>query len=86
MFQALRRQDFQAGEQGFGLRTAVQFDIADNDVNPFGLELVRRFQHRIALADAGGRAKKDLQASTLCARFLIADTCEQGVRIGTCAG
>ncbi len=86
MFQALRRQDFQPGEQGFGVRAAVQLDIADNDVNPFGFELVRRFQHRIAFADARRGAKKDLQASALGTRFLFAYTCEQGVRIRTRAG
>ncbi len=33
MFELQRRQDFQALEQGFGVGAAVQFDIADDDID-----------------------------------------------------
>ncbi len=82
MLEAHRRQDFEASEQRFGFGTAVQLDIAHDDVDAIGSLAPRRFEHRVALADAGRRAEEDAQAPAPRAGFVILDAGEQGVGIG----
>ncbi len=83
MFQALRRQHFEAFEQFFRFLAPVQFDVADNDVDMFGLELARGFEHRVALADAWRGAEEDLQPTALRARLLAAHAREQLIGVQT---
>ena len=58
-----RRDDFESFEQGFGVGPAVRFDVADDNVDPFGLVAAGSFQHGIGLADAGSVAEENLQLS-----------------------
>ena len=68
--------------QRFGVGSAVQLHVTDDDVDAVGALAPRRFEHRVALADAGRRAEEDAQAPAARARFVVPDAGEQGVGIG----
>ena len=78
-----RRQLLQAVEQRRGLGTAVRFQQPDDDVGAGARLLVRRGQHRVGLADAGGGAEEDLQPAAALARGRRVDLCQQRVRVGS---
>jgi hypothetical protein len=78
-----RRQDLEPFEQRFGLGSAVQLDVADDHVDAVVALAPRRFEHRVALADAGRRAEKNAQPAALRARLVELDLREQLVGIGT---
>ena len=72
----------QALEQLLGLGTSVRLDVADHDIDAFGLHAARRLQHRVGLADAGRRAEEDLQLAATRRLLLRLYVREQGVRVG----
>ena len=78
-----RRQLLQTLEQRRGLRPAVRFEQPDDDVGAGAHLLVRRDQHRVRLADAGGSAEKNLQPAAALARGRRIDLCQQCVRVGS---
>jgi hypothetical protein len=59
----------------------VQFDVADDNVDMFGLELARGFEHRVALAHAGRSTEENLQPAALRTRLLAAHAREQFVGV-----
>ena len=86
MLEVHRRQDFQTFEQCLGFGTTVQLDIADHDIDTVGALATRGFEHRVALADAGGGAEENAQAPAPRARFVVLHAREQSVRIGAMVG
>ena len=64
----LARHDLEAVEQRFGLGALVGLDDADDDVDAFLAAGAPGGQHLVGLADAGGRAKKDLQPTAILRR------------------
>ena len=64
----------------------MQLDVADDDVDAVGALALRGFEHRVALADAGGRAEEDAQAPAARARLVVLHAREQGVGIGALVG
>ncbi len=73
-------------EQRFGFRTAMQFDVADDDIGAVGLLLARRFEHGVALAHARRCAEEYLQAAAPALLLLAADARQQRVGIGAFFG
>ena len=71
MANLLARQNFEAGNQRFGLLAAVALDDADDDVLAGLLRLAGRRQHGVGLAHAGGGAEEDLQLATGGTRLFI---------------
>ena len=69
-------------EQPLGFRAPVRLDIADDDVDAFGLLAPRRLEHRVGLADAGRRAEEDLQLAAARGPLLRLHVREQGIGIG----
>jgi hypothetical protein len=65
VFQPLARQDFKAFQQRLGLRPAVGFNHADDNIDA-GFQLgMCALQHLIGLADPGGGTDKDLEPAGL---------------------
>ncbi len=81
VLEPLARHDFKALQQRLGLRPAVGFDHADDDIDA-GLQLgMRALQHLIGLADARGGADKNLQPAGL---FVLAPRrLQQRIRRGS---
>ena len=72
------RQDFEPFDERAGLRAAMRFDEADDDVDAFFLQAPRVLQHRVGLADAGRGAEEHLQP----ARGFPAERGQKRVRVG----
>jgi len=64
----------------------MRLDDAGDDVDAFGLQRARGFEHGIGLADAGRRAEEDLQPAAFPFRFFFADAGKQFVGIRTVMG
>ena len=75
------REDFQAVEQGGGVRAVMGLDDTHDHVDALGALLARGEEHRVGLADAGGRAEEDLQPPTALPGFLALDARQERVRI-----
>ena len=71
------RNDLQAGQQGFGLRPAMRFDDAGDDVGSGAGARARGRQHFIGLADARRSAEENLQMAAAC--LFAARQVEQGI-------
>ena len=56
------------------------------DIDAFALLMTRRFEHRIALADAGARAEEHLQAAAMALGGFLARTREEGVGVRALLG
>ena len=65
-------------EQGLGLGAPVGLDDPDDDVDALAPPLLRRLEHGVGLADAGGGAHEDAEPAALGA---LGDL-QQGVRRG----
>ncbi|MNG06721.1 hypothetical protein D3C84_899790 [compost metagenome] len=57
----------QAAEQCFGFGTTMGFHHSGNDLHALTQLGVGRLQHGVGLADTWGRAKKDLESTTVVA-------------------
>ncbi len=77
------RQHVEAVEQRGGLAAAVGLDDADDDVDAILPALARGLQHRVGLADAGGRAEEDLELAAPLLFFVSLQLVEKLVWIGT---
>ena len=77
-----RRQPLEPLDQTLGLDTAVRFDIADDDVRPARLGSAGGLEHRVRLANPGGRSEEQMQSAALRARLFPNDVREQLVRVG----
>src|SRR6185369_14325408 len=75
------RQYLEALQQRFGLRPAMGFDYADDDIDPGLLLGMGALQHLVGLADAGGGADENLEPSG--ATVLAPGRFQQGFRRGT---
>src|SRR6185295_7209719 len=53
----------QAFHEPLGLDAAVRLDVSDDEVGTVGTGGTGGFEHRVGLADAGGGAKEDSQAT-----------------------
>ena len=62
MIEHQTRQALQALQQGLGIRAAMQFHMADDDVHATARTSARGAEHRVGLADAGRGAEENLQA------------------------
>src|SRR4029453_5751452 len=71
------------GEERFGVRASVRLDPADDDVDALRSLLPSRLEHRVGLADAGGRPEEDLQLAACLAALRLLDASEQLVGIRT---
>jgi hypothetical protein len=76
-----RREDLESLQQRRGLAPPVRLDDADQHFAALGLELARRGQHAVGLADAGGRAEIDAQLAAMGGGFLAVDLGQQPVGI-----
>ena len=75
-------EDFETAQQRFRLRAPVQLHVADDDVDAVLALLPGRLQHRVGLADAGGRAEEHLQLPAPPLSLLCLDPGQQRVGIG----
>jgi hypothetical protein len=62
------RDCFETFEQPLRVDAAMRLDIADDHVLARCTHVLRGFEHRVGLADAGGSAKENAQATALGAR------------------
>ncbi len=76
-----RGQLFEPEQQSLGLFAAVQLDIADHDIHPFGASPLCGLEHRVGLADAGIGTEEDGQAPAQGARLALLHLREQQVGI-----
>ena len=63
IFHRDQRHAFEAVEEGLGFPPAMCLDDTGDNIHAFAPPFVRRLEHRVSLADAGGGAEKDLQAA-----------------------
>ena len=68
VFDAPARDDLQAGEQLFRVRSSVRLDVADDDVGAAREPTVAFIEHAIGLADARGHAQVDAQPAAAASR------------------
>jgi hypothetical protein len=61
----------------------VRLDVADHQVHARSFALARLFEHRVRLADAGGRSEEDLQGTASVPGLFLLDAGEQLVGIGS---
>ena len=86
VLQPAARQHRQPFQQRGRLRAAVGLDHAHDDLDALAGTGARRFQHRVRLPHAGGRAEEDLEAAARRPPFLLAYLREEGLRIGPAVG
>jgi hypothetical protein len=77
----LAREDGQAGEESFGVGTAVSFNEADDESGAVAQLLLGGAEHGVGFADAGAHAEEDFQTTAARARLVAAEGCEEGVGI-----
>ena len=76
------RQHRQVGDERLGLLASMRLDDADEDVLALVAQRARGREHRERLADAGGRAEVDAQASAPRGRLARLHLGEELIRIG----
>src|SRR5581483_11993730 len=76
------RQALEALEQRLGFLPAVRLDIADDHVHALALAHAGVLEHRVGLADAGGRAEENGQLAALLFRLLALHARKKRVRVG----
>ena len=59
IFQRLHRQLRQTVDQPFGFPASMSIHPTDDDIQPFQQPLMRRLQHRVGFAHAGGCPQKN---------------------------
>ncbi len=76
-----RRQPLEALGERRRLGPPVRLDPADHHVDTRGALGARRLEHGVGLADAGGGAEEDLEASALRVGLVAPDALQQGVGV-----
>jgi len=76
-------QDFQPGQQGFGLDAPVRLHDAHNHVNPFVAAQTGSIQHAVGFAYPGCCPKEDFQFAPFRLPVLCLNTGQQHIGIGS---